>query len=166
MLIKTVFLSVALLFFSLSPLSAGEFVVFDQKAVPVSETEELVIETKEGGRHIFQAELARGPKAWKKGLMFRTEMPENHGMLFVFRRERERGFWMKNTFIPLDMIFIRADGLIHHIHENAVPQDLDSIPSKGPALAVLEINGGLSGKLDIKRGDSVHHAVFSNKLAE
>ncbi len=111
----------------------------------------------------FNVELALTPAAQQQGLMFRKQMDENHGMLFVFPGdETERAFWMKNTLIPLDMIFIRKDGTIHHIHENAVPEDLTSVPSNGPVMAVLELNGGVSAKRGLKPGDVVHHTVFGN----
>ena len=77
--------------------------------------------------------------------------------------ESERRFWMKNTLIPLDIIFIKADGKIHHIHENAVPHDLTGIPSKGPVAAVLEINGGLSQTWGLAAGDKVMHPYFKGK---
>ncbi|MCI5059520.1 MAG: DUF192 domain-containing protein, partial [Alphaproteobacteria bacterium] len=99
-----------------------------------------------------------------KGLMHRTELPENAGMLFWFGgREQERRFWMKNTLIPLDMLFIKANGTIHHIHENAVPHDLTGISSKGPVAAVLEINGGLSQTWVLAAGDRVVHPYFKDK---
>ena len=90
-------------------------------------------------------------------------MAENHGMLFYFGGEEAgRRFWMKNTLIPLDMIFIKADGTIHHIHENAIPKDLTGVPSNGPVAAVLEINGGVSRKLELQKGDKVKHRFFEN----
>ena len=111
----------------------------------------------------FDIELALNRAQQSQGLMNRTNMAEDAGMLFVFPDEAERGFWMKNTLIPLDMIFIKANGVIHHIHENAVPHDLTSIKSNGPVMAVLEINGGLSQKLNIKVGDSVNHPFFNRQ---
>lgn len=126
------------------------------------ETETLSIRTQNGMRHRFQVELASTPLEWKHGLMHRTEMPFDHGMLFVFPEENMRSFWMKNTLIPLDMIFIRADGEIVNIQKNAKPYDLTSRPSTAPALAVLEINGGLSDRLGIAAGDIVYHDVFGN----
>jgi uncharacterized membrane protein (UPF0127 family) len=119
-----------------------------------------------GARHDFTVELAVSQQQMAKGLMNRTEMPPDVGMLFWFGKdERETSFWMKNTYIPLDMLFIRADGRIHHIHANARPLDETSIPSNGPVAAVLEINGGLAAQMGLKPGDMVHHPLFGNALA-
>jgi len=126
----------------------------------------LTIVTSDGREHPFDIELAITPQQQAKGLMFRESMPENAGMLFLFTEERERSFWMKNTLIHLDLIFIKADGTIHHIRENAIPRDLTSIKSNGPVSAVLEINGGRSAELGIEPGDTVRHRFFTNKLAQ
>lgn len=121
----------------------------------------LSIETQDGQSHSFQVELALSPEDIQRGLMHRTSLGENAGMLFYFGgREEERFFWMKNTLIPLDMLFIKADGTIHHIHENAKPNDLTSVPSKGPVAAVLEIRGGRSAELGLKPGDIVKYSFF------
>lgn len=122
----------------------------------------LTIETQSGQVHEFEVELALTQEEMAVGLMFRKDMDDNKGMLFYFGQEREINFWMKNTFIPLDMIFIRADGIIHHIHENAVPEDLTPIPSQGEVMGVLEINAGLSKKLGIQPGDLVNQPLFGN----
>lgn len=126
------------------------------------ETEPLSIRTADGARHDFHVELAQTPVELQYGLMYRTEMPEDHGMLFIFPEESMRSFWMKNTLIPLDMIFIRTNGEIVNIQKDAQPNDLTSRPSTGPALAVLEINGGLSDKLGLAAGDVVYHSAFGN----
>ena len=120
----------------------------------------LSIETASGKKHKFNIELAQTPQEQMRGLMHRTEMAEDAGMLFIFETEREARFWMKNTLIPLDMIFIRADGTIHRIHENAIPHDLTGVPSEGPVKAILELNGGVSTKLGLDKGDKVRHSVF------
>ena len=151
------FLILALLLPLILPLSACK-----DKAValPLDENK-LAIQTTSGQSHIFDVEVVSTPKELMQGLMHRTEMAEDAGMLFDFGGvEQERRFWMKNTLIFLDLIFIRADGTIHHIHEKAVPHDLTGIPSYGPVAAVLEINGGLSSKLGIAKGDRVKHRVF------
>lgn len=116
-------------------------------------------------RHDFIVELAVTGPQMQKGLMHREHLAANAGMLFYFGDEAERGFFMRNTLIPLDMIFIRQDGRIHSIHENAIPHDETTIFSKGPVAAVLEINGGLSKKLGIRAGQTVHHQFFGNSLA-
>lgn len=123
----------------------------------------LSIVTPEGSRD-FVVELAVTGPQMQKGLMHREHMPVNAGMLFFFGSEAERSFYMKNTLIPLDMIFIRKDGRIHTIHENARPHDETTIFSQGPVAAVLEINGGLSKKLGIRAGQTVHHQFFGNAL--
>ncbi len=126
----------------------------------------LVIETQAGERHVFDIEIARTRREMMQGLMHRTELDTYAGMLFAFDRESELSFWMKNTLIPLDLLFIRENGSIHHIHANAVPLDLTPIPSNGPAKAVLEINGGMAEELNIKPGDIIIHPFFGNTLAE
>jgi len=125
----------------------------------------LSILTQDGARHDFTVELALTPSQIERGLMHRTDLPENAGMLFWFGDEAERGFWMKNTLLPLDMLFIRRDGTIHHIHKRAKPHDLTSILSRGPVAAVLEVNGGRAEALGIRPGDTIHHVLFGNSLA-
>lgn len=127
------------------------------------ETEKLVIVTAKGDKRAFDVEIARKPEEQAYGLMNRTSMPKDHGMLFIFNGEAERSFWMKNTLIPLDMLFIRSDGVIHRIHGSAIPNDLTPIFSQGPAVAVLEINGGRAADLGIKAGDRVIHKSFGSR---
>ena len=114
----------------------------------------------------FNIELAITPDQQTQGLMFRTEMAENTGMLFLFNVEVVLSFWMKNTLIPLDMLFLGPDGKIVHIHENAQPQDLTPISSQVPAKAVLELNAGAASKMGIQIGDQVLHDFFGNIKAE
>ena len=116
--------------------------------------DELVV-TTEAGEHRFQVELADDPQERAKGLMFRREMADEHGMLFDFGAEEPASFWMANTYIPLDMLFIKADGTVESIAERTTPLSKRSVPSKGPVRYVLEINGGLSDELGIKPGDKV-----------
>ena len=113
-------------------------------------------------QHVFKVELAISEADRERGLMFREQMADDAGMLFLFRGRELRAFWMKNTLIPLDMLFIDYDGRIVKIHENAKPGSLDSISSDFPVTAVLEINGGLSRKLGIKAGDIVRHPALSS----
>ena len=112
------------------------------------------------GVHVFAVELASTPEQQAKGLMFRRELPEGQGMLFDFHQEQPTSFWMKNTYIPLDMIFIRADGRILSIAENRVPLSETLVHSQGPVRAVLEVIGGTAKKLGIAPGDRVGHAIF------
>ncbi len=121
----------------------------------------LLIET--GGRELkFDIELALNDTERARGLMFREKLGPYDGMLFDFYQEAPVSFWMKNTLIPLDMLFIAADGTIRSIHSNAVPHSTDPIPSKFPVRAVLEINGGSARMLGIKPGDKVKHPIFGN----
>jgi uncharacterized protein len=108
----------------------------------------------------FDVEIADSPSEQEQGLMWRGSMPVNHGMLFLFPGESERGFWMRNTYIPLDIIFIRADGRIHSIARSTTPLSEAIVPSGGPVSAVLEINGGLAEHLGVLPGDRVRHRAF------
>jgi hypothetical protein len=115
------------------------------------------------GRDIkYEVELALDDAHRSRGLMFRKKLGPYEGMLFDFFQEMPVSFWMKNTPIPLDMLFIAADGTIKHIHANAVPLTTDAIPSEFPVRAVLEINGGSAALLGIKPGDKVRHAIFGS----
>ena len=112
------------------------------------------------GVHVFAVEIADTEAQREKGLMFRKNLPDGQGMLFDFKREQDVSFWMQNTYIPLDMIFIRGDGPILRIVENAEPLSTRLIPSGGPVLAVLEVIGGTAHKLGIAPGDRVAHPIF------
>jgi hypothetical protein len=116
-----------------------------------------------GGRDIkFDVELATNDAERSRGLMFRKQLGAYEGMLFDFYQEMPVSFWMKNTLIPLDMVFIAADGTVRHVHANAVPLTTDTVPSRFPVRAVLEINGGSAALLGIKPGDKVKHPIFGN----
>ena len=117
---------------------------------------QLTLETSTG-EYRFNVEVVDTPESRAQGLMFRTELAEDAGMLFDFKEEREVSFWMQNTLIPLDMIFIGADGVVDTIHVNARPQDPTSIPSEVPVQFVLEIPGGRSVEIGLKPGDTVQH---------
>lgn len=107
------------------------------------------------GDHVFDVETAITPEEQRRGLMFRESLPENGGMIFPFEFPRLASFWMRNTMIPLDMIFIRADGVITNIARETEPYTLDSYYSTEPVIAVLEIDGGRSAELGIDAGDRV-----------
>jgi uncharacterized membrane protein (UPF0127 family) len=111
-------------------------------------------------RHAFQVEVMRTNEERARGLMHRRYMPADRGMLFDFQRVEPVAMWMENTFIPLDMLFIRADGTIARIAENTEPLSRRTIPSGEPVLSVLEINGGVSKALGIKPGDRIEHPLF------
>jgi len=121
--------------------------------------EPLSIETK-SGTHAFEVELAVTNEQQRKGLMFRRQMPANAGMLFLYDNGSRVTMWMSNTYIPLDMLFIAADGRITHIVERTVPFSTELIGSNGPVRAVLELNGGTASRLGIEVGDVVRHQSF------
>ncbi|NVJ96813.1 MAG: DUF192 domain-containing protein [Alphaproteobacteria bacterium] len=126
----------------------------------VADVGSLTVETADGTEHHFGVELALTPEARAQGLMFRRELGPNKGMLFVFPDADRRSFWMKNTYIPLDIIFIRRNGTIANIVESAEPETLTSRSSTGRASAVLEIPGGRAAELGIKAGDLVRHSLL------
>src|ERR1700722_1007488 len=109
------------------------------------------------GRHVFQVEIANNDATRERGLMDRRFMAADHGMLFEFDREAPVSFWMKNTYIPLDMIFIAPSGVVTHIAANAEPLSERVIPSGSPCIAVLELNGGMAASIGLKVGDKVRH---------
>ena len=108
----------------------------------------------------FKVEIADSFKEREQGLMCRTGLKDDYGMLFEFPNVAERAFWMKNTVSALDIIYIGADGRIVSIQKNARPLDTTPLPSHGPASGVLEIRAGLSDKLGLKPGDRVEHPFF------
>jgi uncharacterized membrane protein (UPF0127 family) len=107
------------------------------------------------GTHSFMVELAVNDEERARGLMYRKELPEGRGMLFDFGQDQDVSFWMKNTYIPLDMIFIRADGTIRRIAANTEPLSERTVPAGGPVRYVLEVIGGTARKLGIEAGDKV-----------
>jgi uncharacterized membrane protein (UPF0127 family) len=123
------------------------------------ERDELTIESRAGTHH-FSVEVAVTPQQRGQGLMFRERLPAESGMLFVYPAEQMISMWMKNTLIPLDMLFIAEDGRIIHIAERAIPGSTATISSGQPARAVLELNGGTAARLDIAPGDRVLHETF------
>ena len=132
------------------------FLALVARPVPAGTAEMQTLEiASKNGVHTFAVELATTEAERERGLMFRRELPEGTGMLFDFRREQPVSFWMKNTYIPLDMMFIRADGRILRIAENTEPMSEREIPSGGPVRAVLEVIGGTAQKLGIAPGDRV-----------
>jgi uncharacterized membrane protein (UPF0127 family) len=124
-------------------------------------TSALVINSG-SGTHRFQVELADTPEKRSLGLMHRRSMPANAGMLFDFKSDEPVAMWMRNTVIPLDMLFIARDGRIVNIADRTVPFSETGIPSKGPVRAVLELNAGTASRLQIKPGDRVTHPIFAN----
>lgn len=113
------------------------------------------------GHHQFSVEVMRTDAQRAKGLMFRRFLPPDRGMLFDFKVEQPVMMWMKNTFIPLDMIFIARDGSIVSIAENTEPLSERIISSNGPVFAVLEVNGGTAQSISAKSGDRVTNSMFA-----
>jgi uncharacterized protein len=112
------------------------------------------------GEHSFQVEIAKDDATRERGLMDRRYMAADRGMLFEFDRDAPAAFWMKNTYIPLDMIFIARTGLVTRIAANAEPLSERVIPSGGPCAAVLELNGGTAAAIGLKVGDKIRHPFF------
>lgn len=121
----------------------------------------LSIETADG-RHDFDTELALTSAQQSQGLMFRRQMAADAAMLFFHRRETVATMWMRNTFLPLDMLFVATDGRIVHIVERTVPQSLTTISAGRPVRAVLEVNAGTVRRLAIRTGDRLIHPLFGN----
>ena len=128
------------------------------QAAPSKETLEIVTTT---GSHPFEVEVVRSPPDMEKGLMFRRYMPEDRGMLFDFKKPQPVMMWMKNTYLPLDMVFIDGAGKVINVAEHAEPLSEAIIPSGGPAVGVLEVNAGVAAKIGLKRGDRVRASIFS-----
>jgi uncharacterized protein len=113
-----------------------------------------------GGAFVFQVEIAKDEASRERGLMYRRYMPPERGMLFEFDADTPVSFWMKNTYIPLDMIFISPKGVVTRVIANAEPLSETILPSGGPCIAVLEVNGGVAAGIGLKPGDQVRHPFF------
>lgn len=113
-----------------------------------------------GGEQIFHVEIAATPEEQRRGLMFRRSLADDAGMLFPFPHPRQAHFWMRNTFIPLDLLFIAADGRIESIRADAVPHDETPLSSRGEVIAVLEIPGGEAARRGIRPDDRVLHPAL------
>jgi len=132
---------------------------------PVSfPTDRLEIVDGSGVSHGFTVEVATSHQQLAQGLMYRRNLAADAGMLFDFGTVQPVTMWMKNTLIPLDMVFIAADGAVLGVAERTVPQSLAVIASPGPVRAVLELNGGTADRLGIHAGDRVRHPLFSERL--
>jgi len=153
--LASAFLFLAVLGLVPPPAQAG------QRVSPASPEQEVVKVVTRNGDKTFTAEIADTPGQRARGLMFRTQLPERHGMLFGFGRDQEIRMWMKDTLIPLDMIFIQSDGRIRRIEENTEPGSLRPIASDGSARAVLEVKAGTAKKYGLGPGDRVVYPLFS-----
>jgi len=135
---------------------------FTTSSARAATVEPLEIVTK-AGVQVFSAELATTEEEKTTGLMYRKELPDGKGMLFDFSPAQEISMWMKNTYISLDMIFIRPDGRILRIAENTEPLSTKIIPSRGLAKGVLEVIAGTAKKYGIQPGDRVAHPLFNGR---
>ncbi|NEU12210.1 DUF192 domain-containing protein [Methylobacterium sp. BTF04] len=124
--------------------------------------EPLVITTRTGP-HRFEVEVMRTDADRSRGLMFRRSMAPEHGMLFDFAAVAPVAMWMKNTYLPLDMVFIRANGTIVRVAADTEPLSTKVIPSGEPVLSVLELNAGTAARLGIRSGDTVEHPLFQQR---
>ena len=144
-------------------LGIGAFVLLAATRLAAEGALEPLAIVSANGRHDFQVEVARKEPDRQRGLMDRRYMPPDRGMLFDFEREQPIMMWMKNTYIPLDMVFIRKDGTISRVATDTEPLSTRTISSGAPVLSVLELNGGTAARLGIKPGDRVEHPLFRAK---
>lgn len=131
-------------------------------AQPELPREKLVIVTQDHVRHDFMVEMAKTPAQQTIGLMFRTSVPEDGGMLFDWGAPQVSTMWMRNTVSALDMVFINADGTIRRVVEDTVPESLATIESRGPVRATLELRAGTAKRLGIHAGDTVEAPMFGH----
>jgi uncharacterized membrane protein (UPF0127 family) len=150
------------------PLALGLASLSAVALVPVAFAEEkqatvepLSIKTA-SGTHVFSVEVMRTDAERERGLMFRRYLPLDRGMLFNFEVEQPVMMWMKNTYLPLDMIFITRTGKVVNIAAETEPLSETVIPSAGPIYAVLEVNAGTAASIGLKVGDTVHNEIFGN----
>lgn len=132
---------------------------FDPGAPP--NVEPLTIETATGEKHAFKVEVVKDETARNRGLMFRQSLPDDSGMLFDYDPPQSIAFWMKNTYISLDIIFIDAKGVILNIAANTTPLSLEQLRSAGEVRGVLEVKDGTTARLGVKAGDHVRHRIFA-----
>lgn len=150
-MIGRVFSAVVLVLALVAPAARAQLQTFER--------DHLAVETAAGAQR-FDVELAVTQEQQRQGLMYRQRLPADAGMLFLYPAARPVTFWMKNTVIPLDMLFIGDDGRILHIAERAIPGSTATISSMQPARAVLELNGGTAARLKIQVGDRVLYRTF------
>lgn len=147
---KQVVIALVMLIFSGVPVYAS------QRLIP------LAVNSKDGSKTEFQVEVANTPRTREKGLMFRDSLPENGGMLFVYDGTQPAAMWMKNTRIPLDILFIDEEKRIINIHEEAIPYSETPLFSRRAARYALELSGGAVEKNGIKAGDLVQFELPTN----
>ena len=137
------------------------FLACTTAACAAAPLEVLTIDTA-NGPHRFKVEVMRTETDRERGLMFRKTMAHDRGMLFEYPDEQNVAFWMHNTYLPLDMVFIAKDGRVVSVARDAKPMDDTLIPSGGPALGVLEVDAGTAKSIDLRIGDRVHHRMFGD----
>lgn len=143
---------------ALPPLVVGCFLSGAAVAQEVAR-ERLIANTSTGDRVLY-VEIVDNPGERRQGLMWRRTLAPHHGMLFLYPQPTEADFWMRNTYIPLDIIFIRADGRVHRVAAHTLPETDTTIPSQGPILAVLEIGAGLAEQYGIGPGTRISHRAL------
>ncbi|WP_425045549.1 DUF192 domain-containing protein [Primorskyibacter sp. S87] len=142
---------------------AFAFSIFLSFSATADTCDPAVVQVRSGGTELrFSVELAETQESRAQGLMFRESMPRSSGMLFVFEKPGRVAFWMKNTLISLDMIFVDRTGRVIRVHHEAVPGDLTPIDGGRNVFAVLEINGGLAQRYGISEGAELRHPAFSD----
>lgn len=146
----------------LAPALRPQPLAADPVAQPAARTEPLGIAGR-SGRHAFRVEVMRTDADRARGLMYRRSMPADQGMLFDFEQPQPVNMWMKNTYLPLDMLFIRSDGSIARIAADTEPLSTRMIPANEPVLAVLELNAGTAARLGIRAGDRIEHPLFRQR---
>ena len=126
---------------------------------PLSKIEPLTVATEQGAT-MFTVEIADTDALRQRGLMFRQRLPEDRGMLFDYGQPQPVAMWMKNTYVALDIVFIRTDGTVAYVAENTVPHSLDAIGVREPVLGVLEVAAGTARRIGLRAGDTVYHRIF------
>src|SRR5215472_2370620 len=142
-------------------IAAGLISITSEAQLQHFATSELTI-VSATGPHRFIVEVAATPEQMEQGLMFRRQLAEDAGMLFDYKQPTMATMWMRNTLIPLDMLFVDAQGRIVNIHERAVPESDDVIAAAAPVRYVIELNGGTAARLGIVTGDKVESPIFGN----
>ncbi|QDH24633.1 DUF192 domain-containing protein [Neokomagataea tanensis] len=146
--------------FFVAPVHAEEPITQPQAKLPV---QDLTITSHDGQAHVFHVEMAFTPRQQEIGEMFRQHLPEDEGMLFVWPRPQGSDMWMRNTLVPLDIVFIDDTHHIHAIVENAVPLSEAILSSQGFVASTLELAGGVTEKMDIRVGDVVSGPAINAK---
>ncbi len=142
------------------PAAAQNLAAEPTQAQPELQKQALTIVSRGGIRHEFSVELARTPREQQVGLMFRPSIPDKGGMLFVWPYPQQSAMWMENCPVPEDMLFVDSGGIIRHIAEDTVPQSLAQISSQGVVKATIELQGGITAKLNIRVGDRIESKAF------